>query len=80
MRAVRPRIGAIDLEAQRPSFGRIAKVAKALFSAPVADVVIAFNGLYWSSREAGLKDASEDSPNFIATEGDEVYWIADATA
>jgi signal transduction histidine kinase/ActR/RegA family two-component response regulator len=73
------RVGSIDLEAQRPNFARIAKVAKALFDAPIADVEIVRGDFVWSSRQAIRYQIGEKSPAFATSAQDGVCWIEDAS-
>ncbi len=73
-----PHVGSIDLDAQRSNFARIAKVAKALFNAPIADVEIIHEDFVWSSRLAIRYESGEKSPAFAAAAQDGVCWIEDA--
>jgi signal transduction histidine kinase/CheY-like chemotaxis protein len=72
-------IGTIDLDAQRPNFARIAKVAKALFNASVADVEIVHEDFVWSSRLAIRYQSGEKSPAFATSTQDGVFWIENAS-
>src|ERR1700712_1582963 len=72
-------VGVIDLDAQRPNFARIARVAKALFDASVADVEIVHEDFVWSSRLAIRYQSGEKSPAFAAATQDGVSWIEDAS-
>jgi signal transduction histidine kinase/ActR/RegA family two-component response regulator len=71
-------VGVADLDALRPTLARIARVAKTLFAAPLADIAIFQDGAVWRASDR-LVPGADDPASAIARLGDAVLWVEDLT-
>ena len=74
----RARVGQADLDALRPTLARIARVAKTMFAAPLADVAIFQDGHVWRASDR-LVPGADDPASAMARLGDSVLWVEDLT-
>ncbi len=68
-----------ELDALRPTLARIARVAKTLFGAPLADVNLFRGEEIWRASGARGQDAMRDPASELVRQGHEVIWVEDLT-
>ncbi len=74
-------MGALDLQALKPTFERIGRLARALIGGGLGDVILLDGQRTWhASADDDFREQVEAEGSFvrIAAEGEEVLWITDA--
>ena len=69
-------VGQADLDTLRPTLARIARVAKTLFGAPLADIAIFQGQTVWRASDRSA-DGGDDPASALARLGDAVLWVED---
>jgi signal transduction histidine kinase len=69
-----------DLEGLRPTLARIARVTKALFSAPAAEVTIFMGDEIWRASDLTGQISWSDPASELTMRGGEVLWVGDLAA
>jgi len=71
-------VGQADLDTLRPTLARIARVAKTLFAAPLADIAIFQGQTVWRASDRVIA-GPDDPASAVARLGDGVLWVEDLT-